>query len=75
MARNDYADAFGVIDDDGLNVRTVSDTRQAAIVNWLVTKANIMVRTYHGEDEINTMWDAHRGEAIVQPVRIYARPL
>lgn len=73
MSRNDYKEGFGVVDHDGLKMRTVSDTRQAAIVNWLVTEANTVVRSYHGEEEINAMWDAKRGEAMVMPVRVYVQ--
>lgn len=71
MARDDYKEGFGVIDHDGLRVRTVSDTRQAAIVNWLMTEGRTLVRSYHSEDQIEAMWNAKRGEAMVMPVRIH----
>jgi hypothetical protein len=73
MARDDYRDAWGVIDDEGLKVRTVSDTRRAAIINWLVTEAGVLITSFHSDDQINAIWDAKCGDALVRPVRIYVQ--
>lgn len=70
MARNDYKDGWGVVDHDGLNIRSVSDTRRAAIINWLVTQAHQFISSSHDDDHINALWDASRGEAMVRPVRL-----
>lgn len=61
---------WGVVDRDGINIRTVSDTRRAAIINWLVTEARTMISNAHEDDHINALWDAQRGDAIVTPIVI-----
>jgi hypothetical protein len=73
MAHNDFKEGWGVVDHGGLNIRTVSDTRRAAIVNWLVTEAMLMISNGHTDDHINALWDASRGEASVRPVRLYVQ--
>lgn len=69
----DFKEAWGVVDDDGLNVRTVSDTRRAAIINWLVTNAGVMIMDTHTDEHINALWDANCGEAMVRPIRCYVQ--
>lgn len=73
MAHGDYKEGWGVVDHDGLNVKTVSETRRAAIVNWLVVSARRKVLDRHSDQEIDAIWDACRGEAIVRPVRMYVQ--
>lgn len=73
MARNDFKDGWGVVDDEGLKVNTVSDSRRAAIVNWLVTAAGCMIYDSCSDEQINVMWEAKCGYALVMPVRIYVQ--
>ena len=73
MAADDYKEGFGVVDVDGLDMRTVSPTRRAAIVNWLVVSANRVVSIYTSDQQIDALWDAHRGDAMVVPVRVYVQ--
>lgn len=70
---DDYKDAWGVVTNDGLVVRTVSDTRRAAITNWLVTNAGVMITNRHTDDHINALWDMHSGDALVRPIRCYVQ--
>lgn len=71
MSDSGYKEGWGVIDADGLNVNTVSETRRAAVVNWLVVVARTMILDSYSDERIDTIWDAKRGEALVCPVRIY----
>jgi hypothetical protein len=61
---------WGVEDSLGINLRTVSDTRRSAIINWLVVEANQRIFDYMTDDHINALWDAHKGEAKVIKVRV-----
>jgi hypothetical protein len=70
VSRSKTASAWGVIDHDGLKIRSISDTRRAAIINWLVTDAGQFISTSHDDDHINALWDAEKGEATVAPVCI-----
>lgn len=70
MSRSRTATAWAVIDHDGIKVRTISDTRRAAIINWLVTDAHQFVSSSHEDDHINALWDSEKGEASVAPVCI-----
>jgi len=49
-------DAWAVKDYYGINVKTVSDTRRAAIVNWLVTVPKIMIYNHMTDAEIESLW-------------------
>lgn len=68
---DDYKEAWGVVDHNGLNVRTISNSRKAAVINWLVVEAGRFISTSHSDEHINAMWDAERGEASVKPLRVY----
>lgn len=70
--RDNSAVGWAVIDDEGLKVRTVSETRRAAIVNWLVTEAGLLVTQLHTDENIEAMWNAQRGDAITKKVHITA---
>lgn len=74
MARDDFAEGWGVVDDEGLKVCTVSDTRRAAIVNWLVLEANRCIFRGHTDEQIEAMWDHDRGDSRVTRVKIVADP-
>jgi len=54
---------FAVVDEEGLNVKTVSLTRRAAMVNWLVVKHKLAIY-YNSTDEwIGELWRTHKGDA------------
>lgn len=74
MSHNDFKEGWGVIDADGLNIRTVSDTRRAAIVNWLVVQLGIVPLRDETDDEIESKWTRFSGDAMVRPVRCYVQP-
>lgn len=70
MSKSKTATAWGVIDHDGLNIKSISDTRRAAIINWLVTDAGQFISSSHDDGHINALWDAEKGEATVSPIVI-----
>lgn len=61
-----------MLTDDGLDMRTVSDTRRAAIVNWLVAAKQIMIFTYDTDAQIEATWNRNKGTAQVVPVSVQA---
>lgn len=61
---------FAVVDDLGVNVNTVADTRRAAIVNWLVVAKRCEVLNSFSDRQIEHMWDVNRGGAEVRTVMI-----
>lgn len=50
------AECWVVWDARGPLVNTVSDTRRAAIVNWLVTETGMMVTQAHDDVDIENAW-------------------
>lgn len=54
---------WAVEDKTGILIRTVSDTRRAAIVNWLVTERRVMVFANYTDDLIERLWWEHKREA------------
>lgn len=56
-------------------VRSVSDTRRASIINWLVTEKQVGVYAYHTDDDIERLW-GHYGQYVdVRQVVITDDPL
>jgi hypothetical protein len=56
--------AWAVVDHNGINVRTVSDTRRAAIVNWLCDNTAFRL-TQATNENIEKMWTETAGKAVV----------
>jgi hypothetical protein len=56
-------------------VKTLAETRRAAIVNFLVTEKNTMVFTHHTDDDIERMWRHHGCYVDVKQVTITDDPL
>lgn len=69
----DYqASGWAVRDRAGLRVRTVSDTRRGAIVNWLHTYGGVTPLNVWTDDKIEDVWTdiRLRLEATVHQVKI-----
>ncbi len=58
--------AYGVVGDKGLEIATVSPTRRAAIVNWLVTHGDF-VSQGHTDNQIEARWEAQRFAGRIKP--------
>lgn len=51
------APGWAVVKSNGLiHIKTVSDTRRAAIINWLVTEKQVRIYTYHTDADIEAIW-------------------
>ena len=61
---------FAVAKDGVIDVRTISDTGRAAIVNWLVVNGGIMIFPHDAYENIEALWRAIRGSAEVIIVKI-----
>lgn len=46
--------------DDSINVRSVSPTRRAAVVNWLCTERGLMALNTTSDDQIERIWRANK---------------
>lgn len=62
--------AFAVIVGEKIDVRTVSDTRRAAIVNWLVVDRGCLILRTDTDEQIEHLWKQEQGDAIVASVEI-----
>ena len=74
--RNDYGEqeAYAVIDNGEIKVLTISDTRRAALVNWLVTERRCMIMNSTTDDQIEQMWADECGEARIGMVELRLAP-
>lgn len=65
-------EAWAVVDGVGINIRTVSPTRRAAIVNWLCTEARLLATNLATDEDIEGMWQANKGNSDVVRVIVTA---
>lgn len=66
---------WAVVSANKLYVRSVSETRRAAIVNWLLTEKDVCVMSYHTDLAIEEMWKHHGRYVDCREVTIHeARP-
>jgi hypothetical protein len=59
---------------DLILVKTVSPTRRAAIVNFLVTERSMMIYAHHTDDDIARAWAKYHGRSEVVEVTISVAP-
>ena len=64
------AKGWAVIEYGEINVRSISPTRRAAIVNWLCTEASAVLSNAATDIEIEELWATKRGTAVVGKVMI-----
>lgn len=65
------ANGWAIVDSTGINVRTVSDTRRAAVVNWLVVEKGVGVYNSTSDEQIELVWTQLRGASEVMEVTIH----
>lgn len=70
MTEVDTVEGYAVIEDNKIEVRTVSPTRRAAIVNWLVVRKNCMIYLTTTDDQIEEMWENWSGDTYIASVDI-----
>ena len=65
---------WAVIENGSINVNTVSSTRRAAIVNWLVVSGRMMVAATADDHMIEQAWNAMKGgRAIAAEIEVVSR--
>ncbi len=67
-------DGYAVILDNKIDVKTVSPTRRAAKVNWLVVNMLCPIYTTTTDDQIEQMWSDLASGAFVAEVTISLTP-
>lgn len=61
---------WAVVERGEVNIRTVSDTRRAAIVNWLVVDRRVLVTTAMADHQIERLWQDMAGLAECMTVEV-----
>jgi hypothetical protein len=65
------AHGWAVVDRYGNTlVKTVSETRRAALVNWLIIYPGIVILNHYADDMIERLWAENKGHADVTKVTI-----
>ena len=67
---DEKAEGYAVVYNDKIDVLTVSETRRAAIVNWLVVNRRIPILNSTTDEQIEQLWNEHSGDATVAAVEI-----
>lgn len=67
------AEGWAVIQDGKIDVRTISPTRRAAIVNWLVVRGRCWISTSTSDSQIEEYWRENRLDHEVAEVAIRAK--
>lgn len=65
------ASGWAVISNTGnIFVKSVSDTRRAAIVNWLVVEHYVPIGSHHRDADIERMWEHFGSRSVCKEVKI-----
>ncbi len=64
---------YAIIEGGEIDVRTVSPTRRAAIVNWLVIHRSKMIYAAATDEEIEKLWELYGGAVTLREVEIIRR--
>lgn len=68
------AHGWACVTGDVIHVRTVSPTRRAAIVNFLVTERSMAIYAFHTDGDIELWWRKYHGRSEVVEVAISVAP-
>jgi hypothetical protein len=66
------AEAWAVVEGGKINIRSVSPTRRAAIVNWLCTEVKMLALNTATDVDIERVWEANKGSAEATKVVVAA---
>lgn len=53
---------WAVVDYGTINIKTVSGTRRAAIVNWLVVQKGEFITNAHSDEDIERLWEVKKNQ-------------
>lgn len=69
------ATGWAVVSGSGqIDVRTVCETRRAALVNWLVVHKKLSITVFDSDDDIERWWHHHSGQATCTTVTVALTP-
>jgi hypothetical protein len=54
---------WAVVERDVIMVRSCSDTRRGAVVNFLMASRGVIVLDWMDDELINVLWTTHKGDA------------
>lgn len=63
---------WAVVDDKGIRIRTVSDTRRAAVINYLMAECGVLVLNSMSDAHVERLWFLHRNGAEAELVTVSA---
>ena len=66
-------EGYAITGPSGIDIRTVSDTRRAAIINWLVVQARHMIHATDTDEQIERLWAGCAGKTH-QCIRVLVQP-
>lgn len=55
---------WAVVDNGDIKVNTVSDTRRASIINWLVTERGCRIYNQMTDEQIERLWFQYRPDEV-----------
>jgi len=64
-------EAWAVVINNQINVRSVSPTRIAAMVNYLCTDKGFIALNTTTDSQVEKLWQYHKGNAELKRVEIY----
>lgn len=66
---------WAVVEPGGfINIRTVCESRRAALVNWLVTEKKLFITVFDTDDAIERWWGTHSGDRTCSTVVVSLAP-
>lgn len=70
MISSRIAEGWGVIDGEQLITETITPTRIGTMTNWLLRERGALMRAGASDADIETLWKARHGDAVVVRVEI-----
>lgn len=73
MPNYEQTEGFAVVFEGKTQIATVSDSKRAAMINWLVVHSQIMILNSHTDQDISRLWVLNSGPAEVVNVMVHRR--
>ena len=70
MTETMIAEGWGVIDGDQVITETITGTRIGTMMNWLLRERGALMRHGASDADIEMLWKAKHGDAVVARVEI-----
>lgn len=72
--RTPLSEAWAIVHKGTIDIRTVSPTRRAAIVNWLVVERGYLITNAHTDEQIEMLWELECENETAEQVHVSLRP-